>query len=140
MNTCKNTINKISQLMVYGLGEARFKGDHLKSALKFHEILKKESIMRIKEKLLLKNRMEKGSDSICCPNCGLALPPYFLFCFSCGTQIFEDILSSSSKKSPTTFSKTFRNFFDFSFFLDNIKFLVFLLRVVKQESTTASAW
>ncbi len=110
--------------MVYSSDEVRFK-DHLKSALKTHDILKKESIMKFKDKLLLKNGMEKDSDSICCPNCGLALPQYYIFCICCGTQLFDDIFDSTSNKSINTFQNSIFNLLDVSTLLHNLKLLLF---------------
>lgn len=127
MNTCKKAINKLGKLMVYKTAGERFE-NMLKSALKPYELLKKENIMKLKEKLLLKNGMGKDSDSICCPNCGLALPQYYIFCICCGTQLFDDIFYSNSNKSINAFQKSIFNLLDFSTLLNNLKLLRFLYK------------
>jgi hypothetical protein len=126
MNSCKSAINRISKLMSWKSGEGKFEG-LLKSALKPHELLKKENMIKFKEKLFSKNGMD-DSNSICCPQCGLVLPPYCIFCLDCGTQLFEDILRSDSNKSTTNFFKPITHLLDCSFFLDNVRLLLFLLK------------
>ena len=130
MNTCKKTINKIGMLMVNKTEEQKF-DNILKSALKPQELFTKESLMKLKEKLLTKNEIDEKSERTTCSNCGLTLPPYCIFCLYCGAQLFDDIFYPESKKSPSSLSKTFKNLLDFSFHLDNLKLLVFLLQKVK---------
>jgi len=126
MKTCKSAINRINKLTLSVTGERRFKG-LMKSALKSHDVLKKESIMKLKEKVLSKNEKD-DSNSICCPKCGVAFPSYYIFCICCGTQLFDDIFDSESSKSIKFFPKSINHLLDISILLNNLKLLLFLYK------------
>ncbi len=126
ISTCKSAINRINSLISSFSGQERFKA-LLNNVNKNREILRKECIIQLKEKLLLKNERENTS-CISCPKCGLALPSYYVFCVCCGTQLFDDILNSESSKLIKFFPKSINHLFDVSILLDNLKLLLFLFK------------
>ena len=117
MNTCKSAISRVNKLILSVSGEGRFEG-LLKSTIKSRDVLKKESIIKFKEKFLSKIRQEDFSSSICCPKCGLALPSFYTFCVCCGTQLIDDILDPES----------INQLLDISILLNNLKLPLFLFK------------
>ncbi len=126
MNTCKSAISRVNKLILSVSSEGSLEG-LLKSTLKSHDVLKKESIKKLKEKFLLKNRHEDSS-SIYCPKCGLSLPSFYTFCACCGTQLFDDILDPESSKSIKFFPKSINHLLDISILLNNLKLPLFLYK------------
>ena len=126
MNTCKSAISRVNKLILSVSDKGRFEG-LLKSTLKSHDVLKKERIIKLKEKFLLKIR-HMDSSIICCPNCGSALPYFYTFCACCGTQLFDDILDPESSKSVKFFPESINQLLDISILLNNLKLPLFLYK------------
>ena len=126
INTCKGAINRINILISSVSGEGRLEG-LLKSAIKSHDVLRKESITKLKKRLLLKSERDNTS-SINCPKCGLPFPSYYTFCVCCGTQLFDDILNSQSSKLVKFLPKSINHLLDSSVLLNNLKLLIFLYK------------
>jgi hypothetical protein len=138
MNTCKSAINRINSLISSVSGEGRFEG-LLKSKLKSHDISKKETILKLKEKFFFRNR-QYDSISSSCPKCGAALPSYYIFCICCGAQLFDDIFDSESSKSIKILPKSINHLLDSSILLNNLKLLLFLYKRFDKCLFSLTGW
>jgi len=138
MNTCKSAINRINKLTLPVSGEGRFEG-LLKRALTSYDVLKKESILKLKNKFLSKD-IKEDSESTYCSTCGLTLPSYYIFCICCGTQLFDDIFDLKSSKSIKILPKSLDHLLDSSILLNNLKLLLFLYKRFDKYLFSLTGW
>ena len=138
MNTTKSVINRIHKLTLPISSEGRFEG-LLKRALTSYDVLKKESITKLKNKFLSKN-IKEDSESTFCSTCGLTLPSYYIFCICCGAQLFDDIFELKSSKSIKILLKSINHLLDSSILLNNLKLLLFLYKRFDKYLFSLTGW
>jgi hypothetical protein len=138
INICKGTINRINGLISSLSGEERLEG-LLKGVIKSHDVLRKESIINLKDRLLSKNKKENNI-SLLCPKCGLPLPPYYTFCVCCGTQLFDDILNPEPSKLIKYFPKITKHLLDVSVLFENLKPLLFMYKKLDKCLLSLFGW